>query len=487
MPSVLIPWMLSLLFGLIVGATPGLSATIAVSLLIPIAYTMPPLAGLAMVIGVSCTAIFSGDIPATYLRVPGTGASAAAVLDGYEMGQKGKSGVALALDLFGSCIGGIIGVICLIFVAPSLAKFALRFTHFQYFWLSLFGLTMCIFLSQGSPVKGLISVGLGLILSTVGMDLSTGYYRFTFGSLELADGISLTPLIIGVLGMSEVINKISKPKELSSRVVFDTSPMPPVSTTLKTLWQHKMLVLRSAIIGVFIGALPGAGADIGAWVAYGAAKKTSKFPEKFGQGYEEGVIAPTSANNAAICGAWIPALVFGIPGDSITAVVLGAMLVFGITPGPRIFTTSSEMVHGIFTIAFISQILIIPAGILGIKAFRQILKMSPSIVFVLVAIFALTGAYAIRRSFFDILVMLSMAILGYILRRLAIPQAPLILGFILGNMVENNLRVGLLKSGGHFGAFIFDPICAVLVISIVIVIFWRQCCSILRIIKNRIK
>ncbi|MBO5493547.1 MAG: tripartite tricarboxylate transporter permease [Pyramidobacter sp.] len=483
--SILIPWFLSLLFGLVVGATPGLSATIAVSLLIPVAYSMPPVAGLAMVIGVSCTAIFSGDIPATYLRVPGTGASAAAVLDGYEMAQQGKSGLALALDLFCSSLGGVIGVLCLIFIAPYLATFALKFTHFQYFWLSIFGLIMSIFLSQSSPIKGAISLCLGLLLSTVGMDLSTGYYRFTFGSLNLADGIVLTPVIIGLLGMSEVINKVSQPQNLQSVSVFDTAPMPPLSTTFGIIWRLKLLVLRSALIGAFIGALPGAGADIAAWVTYGTAKKTSKEPEKFGHGAEEGVVAPTSANNAAICGAWIPALVFGIPGDSITAVVLGAMLVFGITPGPRIFTESSQMIRGVFSIAFLSQLILIPAGIIGIKAFLQILKMPPKIVFVLVGIFALTGSYAIRRSFFDIFVMLFMAGVGYMMRRLSIPQAPLILGLILGPMVENNLRVGLLKSGGDFRIFLFDPICAVLVTLIVLVVMWEPCGKLIHYLRAR--
>ncbi|MCL2010873.1 MAG: tripartite tricarboxylate transporter permease [Synergistaceae bacterium] len=469
--AVLGPWMLSMLFGLIIGATPGLTATMAVALIVPVTYYMPPLAGLSMVLGVSAAAIFAGDIPATYLRIPGTPASAAAVLDSYEMAKRGNSGLPLSLDLYCSAIGGMIGVLCLIFTAPMLAGFALRFTHFQYFWLGVFGLSMSAILCQGNAVMGVLSATLGVLLSTIGTDLTSGHYRFVYGVMDLADGVSFIPVMIGMFGVSEVLKAVAQPGELSATALTGSTKLPPTREVFTVIWKHKLTVLRSAILGTVIGALPGAGGDVAAWVSYGAAKKLSKTPEKFGQGCEEGVIAPTSANNAAIGGAWIPALVFGIPGDSITAIVLGAMIMYGLQPGPMIFQARSEMVRGIFTIAFISQIMLIPIGFIGIKLFRQILRMPKNIVFVLVLLFSVVGSYAMRSNYWDVGIMLAAGILGFIMNRLDIPQAPLILGLILGNMVENNFRIGMLKSGGDYTWFINDPICATLIALIFLTYF----------------
>ncbi|MDR1874926.1 MAG: tripartite tricarboxylate transporter permease [Synergistaceae bacterium] len=487
--STLGPWMLSMLFGLLIGATPGLTATMAVALIVPITYYMPPLTGLSMVLGVSASAIFAGDIPATCLRIPGTPASAAAVLDSYEMTKKGDSGLPLSLDVYCSSIGGMIGVLCLIFIAPALAKFALRFTHFQYFWLGIFGLSMSAILCQGNALLGVISATLGVLLSTIGTDLTSGYYRFIFGVMDLADGISFIPVMIGMFGVSEVLKVVARPELLSMTALPGSTKLPPARKVFAVIWRHRLTVLRSAIIGTVIGALPGAGGDVAAWVSYGAAKKTSKTPEKFGTGCEEGVIAPTSANNAAIGGAWIPALVFGIPGDSITAVVLGAMIMYGLQPGPMIFQGKSEMVKGIFTIAFISQIMLIPVGFIGIRLFRQILRMPKNVVFVLVLLFSLVGSYAMRNNYWDVGIMLAAGILGFYMDHLSMPQAPLILGLILGNMVENNFRIGMLKSGGDYTWFISDPICATLIFLIFLTYFsgplLRLCGGLLKRMRKR--
>ena len=469
--GVLGPWMLAMFFGLIVGATPGLTATMAVALIIPVTYYMPPLAGLSMVLGVSVTAIFAGDIPATYLRIPGTPASAAAVLDSYEMTKKGNSGLPLSLDVYCSAIGGMIGVLCLIFTAPMLARFALRFTHFQYFWLAVFGLSMSAILSQGNALMGIVSAALGVLLSTIGTDLTSGHFRFIYGVMDLADGVSFIPVMIGMFGVSEVLKVVAQPGQLSATALPGSTKLPPQREVIWTIWKHKITVLRSAIMGTVIGALPGAGADIAAWVSYGTAKKASKTPEQFGKGCEEGVVAPTSANNAALGGAWIPAMVFGIPGDSITAIVLGAMIMYGLQPGPMIFQSQREMVNGIFAIAFISQIMLIPFGFIGIKLFRQILRMPKNIVFVLVLLFSVVGSYAMRNNYWDVGIMLAAGILGFFMDRLSIPQAPLILGLILGNMVENNFRIGMLKSGGDYTWFIYDPICATLIALIFLTFF----------------
>lgn len=469
--SVLGPWMLSMLFGLVIGATPGLTATMAVALIVPITYYMPPLAGLSMVLGVSAAAIFAGDIPATYLRIPGTPASAAAVLDSYEMTKKGNSGLPLSLDVYCSAIGGMIGVLCLIFIAPNLAKFALRFTHFQYFWLGIFGLSMSAILCQGNALMGVVSATLGVLLSTVGTDLTTGHYRFIFDTMDLADGIGFIPVMIGMFGVSEVLKVVAAPEQLSGTALPGSAKLPPARVVFAEIWKHKLTVLRSAVLGTVIGALPGAGGDVAAWVSYGAAKKLSKTPEAFGTGCVEGVIAPTSANNAAIGGAWIPALVFGIPGDSITAIVLGAMIMYGLQPGPMIFTKNREMVNGIFTIAFVSQIMLIPVGFVGIKLFRQILRMPKNVVFVLVLLFSVVGSYAMRSNYWDVGIMLTAGVVGFFLERASVPLAPLILGLILGNMVEDNFRIGMLKSGGDYTYFINDPICGTLIVLILLTFF----------------
>ncbi len=469
-PGILFPWLASMAFGVLVGGTPGLTATMGVALIIPVTYYMEPLAGMAMILGVSFTSIFTGDIPATLLRIPGTPASGAALLDGYELTKQGRGMEALTLDLLCSAIGGFIGVLLLILVAPPLAKFALRFTNFQYFWLGIFGLSMSAALSAGKPMNGLISAALGLLVATIGMDVTTGLPRFTGGSMELLEGVGFIPAMVGLFGLSEVLKNVADPKLLKQSSIPEFGKISLLGG-MRIVLKNKITVLKASIIGTCVGALPGAGADIAAWVAYGMEKKTSRNPEEFGKGSIKGVIAPTSANNAALGGTWIPALVFGVPGDSITAIVLGAMLMYGLRPGPLIFQENLTLVHGIFAVGLISQFLLIIVGMLGIKIFGTILKLPRNIVMVIVLIFSVIGSYAIRNSFFDIHIMILFGILGYFFEFVDIPLPPMILGIILGPMIENNLRVGLIKTHGGFGEFIFDPICLALILLIVFVFF----------------
>jgi TctA family transporter len=455
-------------FGIFVGAIPGLTATMAVALIIPLTYYMKPIAGLAMVLGVSFTAIFAGDIPATFLRIPGTPASGAAILDGFELNKKGKGSLALMLDLFCSALGGLIGVIILITVSPPLAKFALKFTHFEYFWLGIFGLSMAAVLSRGNTVKGLMSATLGLLISTIGIDVTTGYPRFTFGVTDLMDGVGFIPAMIGLFGLSEVFKRVTEESQLQLSAVSEVVK-PNLKETFKHIWKHKFTLIRGALIGTFIGALPGAGADVAAWVSYGVEKNVSK-DEELGTGSIRGVIAPTSANNAAIGGTWIPALVFGLPGDSITAIVLGAMLMYGLRPGPMIFTQSKDLVTQLFTVAVLIQVLLLPIGWLGIKAFSLFVKLKTSLVMVAVTVFCIIGSYALRNSVFDVYVMFVFGIIGYAFEKLRIPLAPMILGLILGRTVEDNLRVGLIKTKGSFLPFLSRPISLTLFVMIVLVL-----------------
>lgn len=469
--EVLIPWLGSLFFGIFVGGIPGLTATMAVALIVPISYYMTPTAGLAMIIGASFTSIFAGDIPAIFLRIPGTPASAAALIDGYEMNKKGKGDFALALALFCSAIGGMIGILILIFVSSPLANFALRFSHFEYFWLGVFGLSMSAVISKGSEVKGLFSVLLGLSISAFGMDITTGYPRFTFGAIELLGGIDFIPVMIGLFGLSEALKYVSNPAKLTSTSKLETKIKTPFKEILSSLWTYKKTIFSTSIIGTIVGALPGAGADMGAWVAYGLTKSRSKNKEKFGKGSREGVIAPSSANNSSLGGTWIPALVFGVPGDSITAIVLGAMMMYGLTPGPLIFERNPELVNSIFMIAFLTQFMLIIVGMLGIKFYSIIMILKRNIVMSVVIIFSLIGAFALNNSAFDMRIVLILGIIGFIMEKLDVPLPPLILAVILGPMIENNLRIGLLKSRGSLLPFINRPISIVILILIVATFF----------------
>jgi TctA family transporter len=460
---VLVPWLLAMAFGIFVGATPGLTATMAVALIVPITFYIPdPNTSLAMILGVSFTAIFAGDLPATYLRIPGTPASAAATLDSHQLAKQGRGREVVLLDLICSCLGGLFSVLALIWLAPQLARWGLKFSNYEYFWLAILGLSMSAVVSIGVVSKGLMAAALGLLLATVGIDIISGQQRFTLGYDELMDGVNFIPVMIGLFGMSEVFRNFLQPQtfEKAARVI---DQIPRTLQLWLTVWRYKFLVLRSSVLGTLVGALPGAGADIAAWAAYGLAQRTSKNGDKFGTGEIEGVVAPTSANNAAVGGAWIPALVFGIPGDAVTAIVLGAMIMYDIKPGPLIFQESPQKMHDLFSIALITQFLLLLCGWVGIRAFGYIVKLPRAIVMGGVIVFSVVGAYAIRNSVFDIWIMLVFGIVGVFFERRRIPLPPLILGLILGPMLEENLRTGLIKSGGDWTPFFIRPVCVVLI------------------------
>ena len=467
-PNVLIPWLLGMVFGVFVGATPGLTATMAVALIVPVSFYLEPNAGLALIIGVSFTAIFAGDIPATYLRIPGTPASAAATLDGHQMAKQGRGGLALILDLLCSSLGGLIGVALLMLVASPLAQFALLFSNFEYFWLGLLGLSMSALVTQGSTFAGVMSAALGVLISTVGRDILSSVPRYTFGRMELEQGFHFIPVMIGLFGLAEVLRNLRSDASLAMPSVKGKSEL-PIKEGLFVIVRHKWLVIRSAVVGAIIGALPGAGADIAAWASYGLAQKTSSQPEDFGSGSVEGVIAPTSANNAAVAGAWIPALVFGVPGDAVTAIVLGAMTMYNIIPGPKLFQEGTQ-VQSIFCIALVTQLLLLPAGLVGIYAFGWMLRLPRRFVLVAVVVFSVVGAFAINNSMFDVYVMLAFGVVGFFLESQRVPLAPLILGLILGPLVERKLRAGLISTSGDLAPMFTRPICVALAVLLIVML-----------------
>jgi TctA family transporter len=452
------------LFGVFVGAIPGLSATMAVALLVPITFYMDPVAAIAAVITTAAMAIFAGDIPGAYLNIPGTPSSAAYVGDASALGRKGRAREVLGINLICSVIGGLAGTVVLVMIAPKLAEAALNFSSFEYFWLAILGLSSAVFISPGSLLKGFLSLMVGLLLATVGLDMITGTPRFTFDVPDLYAGINFIPVMIGFFALNEVMKLFASrrqaPGEIQESGVKQTGTVfGMVPHYLKRYWRN---LIRGSSVGALIGALPGAGADIAAWITYAISKQRSKEPEKFGTGHMEGIVDASSANNAAVCGAWVPALVFGIPGDSITAIVIGVLYMKGMNPGPTIFMNNSEMVYGLFTAFFVANLILIPIGYLAIRS-AHIFAITPArLLMPIILCFCIVGAFAINNSITDIWIMLLSGIAVYYISSADFPVAPAILGLVLGGILENNFMTSMLKANGNVMAFFERPISAVL-------------------------
>ena len=454
-PDVLLVILLSSLFGLFLGAIPGLTATMGTALLVPFAFFMEPLPALASIVSMSAMAIFAGDIPAALVRMPGTPSSAAYVEDSYRLAQKGQLGLVLGVDVVASVIGGLMGAAVLIVAAPLLAEFALRFSSFEYFWLALLGLSSAVLIAPGSPVKGLIALLVGLLLSTVGIDVAMGYPRFTFGNVNLLSGIGFIPAMIGLFGLSEVFRQVMLRGE--------QAPVPRVPPGIfrgvgRVIARYKVNVLRGGAIGTFIGVLPGAGADIAAWLAYAAAKKASKEGREFGKGHIEPLVDAGTANNSALAGGWVPALVFGIPGDSITAVVIGVLYMKGLRPGPMIFEQQPALVYAVYATFILANLLLLPLGYLAIRASGYILRVPRAVLMPAILTFCIVGSYAINNSVFDVGVMLSTGVLGFVLERYGFPVAPVVLGLVLGPIVEQSFMTSAIKTHWDLTAFFSRPI-----------------------------
>jgi len=459
-PTTLLVMLLAGLFGLFVGAMPGLTATLATALLVPVTFFMDPVPALAAIVTTTATAIFAGDLPGALLRIPGTPASAAYVDDAYGLTRRGQAELALGTGLLCSVCGGLVGAAILATTAPLLAEVALSFSSFEYFWLALLGLSCAAFVATGSPLKGAISLLLGLFLSTVGIDITTGHPRFTFGLTELMGGVSFIPAMIGMFAVSEVLRwaagSRSQPRVEGGRIghVF--------RGWLAVLRRHHKNLARGSLLGTLVGVLPGAGADIAAWVAYAWARRTSREPEKFGRGHLEGIVEASAANNASLGGAWVPALVFGIPGDSITAIVVGILYVKGMNPGPTVMLQRPELLYSVFAIFFLANLLMLPLGWLAIKFYRHLLDVPREVLMPVIMLLCVVGAFAINNTFFDVGVMLALGVLAFLMEESGFPIAPAILGLVLGPMVEHHFVTSMIKTGGDLLAFFERPIAAVL-------------------------
>ncbi len=479
-PATLLAIALAALFGLFVGAIPGLTATMATALLVPVTFFMPPIPAIATMVTAAAMAIFSGDIPGALLRIPGTPASAAYTDEAYAMTRKGEAETALGAGLVFSAVGGLFGTLVLVLAAPALAEVALRFSSFEYFWLVLLGLTCAVFITTDQPLKGVVTLLLGLLVACVGLNNPAGHPRFTFGSAEMTGGIGMIAMMIGMFAISELI-----------RFVVDTSPpaelvVEKVGNVMRGQWalarKYPVQILRGSTLGTAVGALPGAGADIAAWMSYAMSKKFSKEPQKFGTGHVEGIVESGAANNSALAGAWIPALVFGIPGDSITAIVIGVLYMKNMNPGPTLFTTNPQNIYAVFLLFILANLIMIPLGILCIKVARRILKVPRNILMPLILLFCIVGTFAINNSTFEIAVMLVAGIAAWLLEANRFPIAPAILGVVLGGMLEENFITSMIKSDGNLAAFVSRPIAAVL--AAVTVAVWLAP-TLLRLLRRR--
>jgi TctA family transporter len=467
-PDVLLAIVLSSAFGLFVGAIPGLTATMATALLVPVTFFMDPVPAVASIVTATAMAIFAGDIPGALLRIPGTPASAAYTDEAYAMTRKGQGELALGAGLVFSALGGIFGTIVLVTSAPLLAEAALRFSSVEYFWLVSLGLTCAVFISTDNPVKGLVSLCLGLAVGTVGLENPAAFPRFTFGETELLGGVSFIPAMIGMFAVSEVLRAAAATSP--PRFLVQASFGNIFAGQWRLLRTYPVQFLRGSALGTLIGALPGAGADIAAWISYAVSKRFSREPRLFGTGHVEGIVESGAANNGALSGAWVPALVFGIPGDSITAIVIGVLYIKGMNPGPTIFMKNAEQLYAVFLVFFLANLLMFPFGWLAIKLARRLLMVPRGVLMPIILLFCLVGAFAINNTVFGVTTMLVFGVLGFLMEANGFPIAPVILGMVLGPMLEETFITSMIKADGDLLGFFRRPIAAGL--GVVTILVW---------------
>lgn len=462
---------LGLVIGIVIGAIPGLNVPLAVAIALPITFHLSPLAGISMLIGIYKGGTYGGSISAVLINVPGTPAAGATVIDGYALTQQGQAGKALKMSLYAAVIGEFISDLSLILFAAPVAAMALSIGPAENFALGMLALALIGVLSEGNMVRGLISGLLGLILSTVGLDPLNGQTRLTFGSLDLSAGIQFISLIIGIFAIAEAI---ALAEEVALRGVGAVAKkLPPAGGKLtREDWRQCLpTIFRSAPVGVFIGAVPGLGAAISAFVNYGMARNFSRHPEKFGRGSIEGVAAAECGANSVCSSTFIPLLTLGIPGDTITAIMLGAFMVHGLVPGPALFAEHMDFVTAFFVAMAVCTFMHLVIGRAGLPLFMQAVKIPTQLLFPIVVVLCATGVYVSSNSYFDMVVMLAFGVLGYGMKKFNFPVAPLLIGFILGPIVEVGLRQSLIVSHGSVAIFFERPVslgCLVLAVAVIV-------------------
>ena len=447
--------------GIVIGCLPGLSAAMGVALLLPMTFSMEASTGMIMLGAIYCGAIFGGSISAILIHTPGTPASAATAIEGYQMTLKGQAGKALGTACIASFFGGLLSCISLYFFAPVLGQLAMKFGSPEYFWLSIFGLTIIAGVSSKSMVKGLMSGALGLLLSTIGMDPMQGVKRFMFGQSSLYEGINVTCALIGLFSMSQAlilaeakIKQRAKAAKFNDRMLLTKEELKNIAPTIGRSW----------IIGNLIGILPGAGASIACFMGYNTARQFSKNKELFGHGSYEGVAGSEAANNAVTGGSLIPMLTLGIPGESVTAVLMGGLIIQGLTPGPNLFAgETAKMTYTFFAGFVLIQFFMLGIGLLGCRVFANIARLSDAILIPSVTILCVVGSFAIHQNFVDVVIMLIFGVIGWLARKFGLNNAAIVLALILGPIGEKGLRRSLLLSGGDPKILFSTPVCWVLI------------------------
>ena len=458
---------LGVLIGTLVGVLPGLGPVAAMSLLLPATFHTTPVASIIMMAGIYYGAMYGGSTTSILVNIPGEAASVMTCLDGYQMARKGRAGPALGISAFGSFIAGTIGIIGMMLISPPLVNFALKFGPPEYFSLMILGLMILTFLTSASMVRALMMAAFGLIVGCIGLDNISGLARFAFNIPELLDGVGLVPVVMGLFGISEVMLNI----ELKIKREVFTSEVKGLLPTLgdwgKSIWS----IIRGTVIGFFLGILPGGGAVIASFVSYAIEKRVSQHPEEFGQGAIEGVAAPEAANNAAAQGAFIPLLTLGIPSNVVMAMLLGALIIHGVTPGPLLLADHPQLFWGVVASMYVGNAMLLALNLPLIGIWVQLLRVPYSILFPLIILFCLIGSYSINNSSMDVLIMLVFGVIGYLMKKLSLEAAPMVLAFVLGPMLETALRQSLIKSKGSFSIFFTRPISAVcLILAIALLI-----------------
>lgn len=456
-PMTLLYCFIGVFIGTLIGVLPGIGAMATISLLLPITYHIQPTEAIVMLAGVYYGAQYGGSTASILLNLPGTPSSAVACLDGYPMAKQGRAGVALFMTTIASFIGSMLGILMLVLFSPSIAELGLEFGPAEYFAMMLLGLIAASTMSSGSPAKGLAMVVLGLLLGTVGTDVNSGVSRFDFDIPELMDGINLVALAMGVFGIAEVVTGVNQVRESEVKEKFTMRTMAPSRQDMK---DSIMPMLRGTAIGSFFGALPGTGASIASFMSYAVEKKVAKDPSRFGKGAIEGVTAPEAANNAAAQTAFVPTLSLGIPGDAVMALMLGALIIHGIQPGPLLMTQQPDLFWGLIVSFGLGNVMLLILNLPMIGLWVAILRIPYRVLFPAIIVFICLGVYSVNNNVFDVYMVAAIGALGYLLSVLRFEAAPLMLGFVLGPLMEENLRRALLLSRGDMMTFMERPISA---------------------------
>lgn len=443
--------------GTVIGVLPGIGPVTGVALLIPLTYSYDPVTAIIMMAGIYYGAMYGGALTSILINAPGESASVVTTLDGYQMAKQGKAGTALGLAAIASFVAGTIGLVLLMFLAPSMANIALKFGPAENFSLMVLGLTTVAGLGSGSTVKALISATLGLMLATVGIDAISGRTRYTFGFIELLEGVDFVVAAIGIFALGEVFSNVERSWR-QVNVSIDYGGFRNLWPSRADLRSTFAPMIRGSLIGFFAGVVPGAGATVSSFLSYMTEKRLSRHPERFGKGEPAGVAGPEAANNSATAGAMAPMLVFGIPGSATTAVLLGALLIFGLRPGPTLFTQNPDFVWGLFASMYIGNVMLLVLNLPLIGIFAQVVRLPYPILTFVIVMFSVLGVYGLRNNLFDAYLLLFFGIVGYLLQKARIPAAPLALGLILGPLLERAFRQSLIISRGSYTIFLERPI-----------------------------